>query len=181
MARAKYEEWTKDPDKLMLLKGWAMRGLSDQQIAKNIGISRSTLNEWKKKYSDISDSLKKGKEVADIEVENALFNRAIGMTIKKKKSIKCKVVTYDKNGKKRKEEEVLKDAYEDVIFPPDTAAIIFYLTNKMPDDWKQKRLPLPDAGETEGLGYITAIPVDMKSAVAKIKEKQKEYESIIDV
>lgn len=48
MARAKYQEWIDDPDKRTLLSGWARKGLSDQQIAKNIGISRSTLNEWRK-------------------------------------------------------------------------------------------------------------------------------------
>lgn len=73
MARAKYQEWIDDPDKKTLLSGWARKGLSDQQIAKNIGISRSTLNEWRKKYPDISDTLKKGKEVADAEVENACY------------------------------------------------------------------------------------------------------------
>ena len=59
MARAKYQEWIDDPDKRTLLSGWARKGLSDQQIAKNIGISRSTLNEWRKKYPVIADTLKK--------------------------------------------------------------------------------------------------------------------------
>ena len=47
------------------------------QIASNMNISRSTLNEWKKKYSDISDTLKKGKEIVDYEVENALLQSAL--------------------------------------------------------------------------------------------------------
>lgn len=58
---------------LLQLESWARDGLTDEQIAANIGISRSTLNEWKKKYSDISDTLKRGKEVVDIQVENALL------------------------------------------------------------------------------------------------------------
>lgn len=69
MARAKYQEWIDDPDKRTLLSGWARKGLSDEQIAKNIGISRSTLNEWRKKYPVIADTLKKSKEIADTEVE----------------------------------------------------------------------------------------------------------------
>ena len=68
--RGKYEEWlTKEG--LLKIEGWARDGLTDEQIAKNMGISRSTLNEWKNKYSDILDTLKKGKEVVDLEVENA--------------------------------------------------------------------------------------------------------------
>ena len=42
-----------------------------------MGISRSTLNEWKKKYPDISDTIKKGKEIIDYEVENALLQQAM--------------------------------------------------------------------------------------------------------
>lgn len=73
---AKYQEWLTD-DGLLLLEGWARDGLTDEQIAERIGISRSTLSEWKKKYSDISDALKKGKEVVDYQVENALLQKAL--------------------------------------------------------------------------------------------------------
>lgn len=52
--------------------------MTDEQIAKNIGITVSTFYEWKKKYSEISESLKKGKEVVDYEVENALLSSALG-------------------------------------------------------------------------------------------------------
>ena len=61
---------------LVLVAGWARDGLTDEQIAHNIGISRSTLSEWKNKYPDFSDALKRSKEVADYEVENALFKKA---------------------------------------------------------------------------------------------------------
>jgi transposase-like protein len=46
------------------------------QIAKNIGITTSTLYEWKNKYPDFSEALKESKEVADFEVESALFKKA---------------------------------------------------------------------------------------------------------
>ena len=70
MALGKINEWL-ERDKLILLEGWARDGLTDEQIAKNIGISRASLYEWKKKEVDIFDALKKGKEVIDFEVENA--------------------------------------------------------------------------------------------------------------
>jgi hypothetical protein len=41
-----------------------------------MGISPSTLCEWKKKYSEISESLRIGKDVVDIE--NAMLKRALG-------------------------------------------------------------------------------------------------------
>ncbi len=77
MAKGKYEYWL-TPEGLLKLEGWARDGLTDEQIAQNVGISRSTLNEWKIKYSDISDTLKRGKEVIDRKVENALLKRALG-------------------------------------------------------------------------------------------------------
>lgn len=77
MAKGKYEKWL-EPESLLLLEGWARGGLTDEQIAHNMGVSRSTLNDWKTKYPDISDTLKKGKEVVNIEVENALLKRALG-------------------------------------------------------------------------------------------------------
>jgi len=75
-AKGKYEYWRTD-DGLVLLQGWARDGLTDAQIAKNCGISLSTLSEWKNRFSEISDALKKGKEVVDFEVENALHRRAL--------------------------------------------------------------------------------------------------------
>lgn len=76
VAKGKYEKWLKE-ENLLLLEGWARDGLTDEQIAKNIGITVSTFYEWKKKYSEISESLKKGKEVVDYEVENALLSSAL--------------------------------------------------------------------------------------------------------
>lgn len=76
MAKGKYKKWLKK-ENLLLLEGWARDGLTDEQIAKNIGITVSTFYEWKKKYSEISESLKKGKEVVDYQVENALLSSAL--------------------------------------------------------------------------------------------------------
>lgn len=74
---AKYTEWVTE-EGLIKIGGWAKDGLTDEQIAQNIGISRSTLNEWKKRFPDIKDTIKRGKEVVDRQVENALFKSAIG-------------------------------------------------------------------------------------------------------
>lgn len=76
MAKGKYEEWL-EAENLILLEGWARDGLTNEQIAENMGIALSTLHDWRKNHSDISDALKAGKEVADYQVENALFNNAL--------------------------------------------------------------------------------------------------------
>ena len=73
---AKIDEWL-EPDKLILLEGWARDGLTYEQIANNMGIDTSTLWDWRKKESNISNALKKGREVVDFEVENALLKNAL--------------------------------------------------------------------------------------------------------
>lgn len=74
---AKYEQWL-TAEGLLQLEAWARNGLTDEQIASNMGITVWSLYNWKKKYSQISQALKKGKEVVDIQVENALLKSALG-------------------------------------------------------------------------------------------------------
>lgn len=76
MAKGKYETWL-TPEHLTLLQGWTRDGLTDEQLAARMGIASATLYEWKKKYPEISDALKRGKEVVDYEVENALLRSAL--------------------------------------------------------------------------------------------------------
>ena len=149
MAKGKYEDWCKDPDKLTLLSGWARDGLTDEEIAKKIGISRSTLAEWKKKYPDISDTLKKGKEIVDTEVENSLLKRAKGYTAKIKKTFKVKKVEYDPSGKKIKEEEVLEVGEDEIHVPADVTAMIFWLKNRLPEKWKDKQFAVSDIADAD--------------------------------
>lgn len=77
MARGKFEYWLTE-DGLTLLEGWARDGLTDEQIAHNCNITSATLYEWKNRFTEISEALKKGKEIVDFEVENALLNKALG-------------------------------------------------------------------------------------------------------
>ena len=114
-----------------MIEGWARDGLTDEQIAFNIGISRSTLSEWKKKYTDISDTLKRGKEVIDRQVENALLKRALGY---KYKETTRELITDKETG--HSELVVTKVVEKEVV--PDTTAQIFWLKNRKPSNWKDK-------------------------------------------
>lgn len=62
MAKGKYQRWL-EPDGLTLLEGWARDGLTDEQIAHNMGISTATLYDWKNKFQDISEALKREKKL----------------------------------------------------------------------------------------------------------------------
>lgn len=121
---AKIDEWL-EQDKLILLEGWARDGLTEEQIANNIGISRQSLWEWKKKEVDILNALKKGKEVVDIEVENALLKKALGYTI----TLHKQKVTKDGD---------VVDIEEEVHIAPDTTAQIFWLKNRRKQQWRDK-------------------------------------------
>lgn len=163
MAKSNIDKWA-TPERLIQLEGWARDGLTDEQIAKNIGISRSTLSLWKKKNSDISDTLKKGKEVVDREIENALFKRAKGFTATE---TQYKVVPLEDelidvrrrdyaNKWKLKHPDASKQEIQDAAVkgvkttkriklgliekdvPPDTTAAIFWLKNRKPEEWRDK-------------------------------------------
>ena len=139
MAKGKYEEWLK-PEGLLRIEGWARDGLSEEQIAHNMGVAYSTLRDWKEKYSALSTVLKNSKEVADRIVENALYRRAIGTHEKIKKPIKVKEIIYDEiTGKKLEEREVIKYVEEDLYVTPDVTAQIFWLKNRKPQDWRDRK------------------------------------------
>lgn len=122
MAKSK---WEQVKDKLVLVEGWARDGLTDEQIANNLGISKDTFYKYKKNYPDFSDTLKKGKEVVDYEVENALLKRALGYEYTETtKEIK-------ENGNK-----IIKKTTKQVA--PDVTAQIFWLKNRKPNKWKDK-------------------------------------------
>ena len=76
MAKGKYQKWL-DPEGLILLEGWAREGLTDNELAGAMGINPATLYDWKNKFPEISEALKKGKDVVDFEVENALLKKAM--------------------------------------------------------------------------------------------------------
>lgn len=125
MAKGKYEYWI-TPEGLLKIEGWARDGLVDKQIAANIGVSERTFTDWKSRHSAISSVLKKGKEVVDRQVENALLKRALGYEYEEvKEKFECGVLT---------ERTVTK---KEVI--PDTTAQIFWLKNRKRESWTDKQ------------------------------------------
>lgn len=141
---AKVDEWL-EKDKLILLEGWARDGLTYEQIAKNIDIDVTTLREWRKRQPTISTALKKGREVADYEVENALFKRALGYTYEEK--------TF--------EDGVLKKVVTKEV-APDTTAQIYWLKNRKPDKWRDKII---DTENEEAITNASEILVKIRKTV----------------
>lgn len=126
-------------DGLLKIQGWARDGLIEKQIAHNMSIGESTLRTWKNNFPDIAEALRKGKEVVDREVENALFKSALGFMQKIKKPVRIREIEYDpKSGKKIKESEKWVQVEEEVFIPPQVTAQIFWLKNRKPDQWREK-------------------------------------------
>ena len=136
----KADEWLQ-PEKLLLLEDWARQGLFDAQIAKNMGISEATLYRYKANHPEIKEALRKGKEVVDIEVENAMLKRALGYTIR---IVEQKI---DKFGD-------VHDCERDVHIPGDVTAQIFWLKNRRRQQWRDKVEYSNDGGEISKLDEI---------------------------
>lgn len=153
-AKGRYKEWLEE-EKLGLIAGWARNGLTKEQIAHNMGISLTTLKDWCKKHPPISTALKKNREIADTIIENALFERAKGGIHKVKKTFKLKHTYYDAQGRKCEKEE-LAVGIDEVYIPGDTTAQIFWLKNRKPEDWRDKR-EVENKVEFENDGFLEAL------------------------
>ena len=141
-----YEEWLTD-DALLRVTGWARDGLTDEQVAHNMGIGYSTFREWLNKYPALLAALKKGKAPVDIEVENALLKRALGYEYEEV----CTEVeeipfkTKDENGNTitiTKTKKHIRKTTKMVV--PDVTAQIFWLKNRRPGKWRDKIEAAPE-------------------------------------
>lgn len=140
---AKYAEWLED-DNLILLEGWARDGLTDEQIAHNMGIAWSTLKEWKKRFPAFSAALKKSKEVADRAVENALYKSACGYDYQE--------VTKERRfNKATGQYEMIVTKTKTVHVQPSQTAQIFWLKNRKRDVWGDKPLVAEEVKQDDGL------------------------------
>lgn len=121
MARIELYEKLDIVNKLGLVEGWKRDGLTDEQIARNLGVSKHTLIKWKKNIPDFLDAIKKGKEVSDYKLENALHKRAVGYY-------------YEEETVTNKGEVVKIKKYEHA----NPTSLIFALKNRLPHKYRDK-------------------------------------------
>jgi transcriptional regulator with XRE-family HTH domain len=114
----------------LLAQGYARQGLSDEQIAENLGISAETLYQYVKKYPEFSEALKDGKAPVDIQVENALLRRALGYKFTER-TIEYNANTSEGSPSVKSIKETKKE------IPPDVLAIKFWLQNRRPKEWRE--------------------------------------------
>lgn len=124
-----------------------LMGATDKDLADSFEVSEQTINNWKKDHIEFSLALKKGKELADAEVAERLFKRAMGYSHPDVdiKMFEGRIITT----------KLTKH------YPPDTIAAIFWLKNRQKDKWRDKQ----EVGMTDKNGDdldLSKLPVIFK-------------------
>lgn len=144
----------KDTINLNQLSILAEFGLTDKQLSKALGICETTLNKYKKDKKFLK-SLKKGKEISNNKVVQSLYKRATGFQYTE---------THTQNGVV---EKVIKK-----IMAPDTTACIYWLNNRVPKEWCNRKY-IESKNDNTNKNY------DMNEiADTELKKKINEYELI---
>ena len=118
------------PENAEIARIACMLGATNALLAERFEVSRSTIDNWIASIPDFSDAVRKGREVADGAVVSALYARAVGQQHKVTRAF-ChdgKPITVDVT----------------VDLPPDVRACMFWLRNRLPQQWREDR-PIVDA------------------------------------
>lgn len=126
--KSKYETVVKP--NLELIEGWLLNGITEREIARRLRIAHSTFQAYKRQFPDFSDRLKKGRELADIRVENALFRAAVGFEYEEIST------EYAENKDSKSSKKVVKTKR---FVPGNVTAQIFWLKNRRPDKWRDRK------------------------------------------
>lgn len=125
------EEFAEQARKLCLL------GATDKELADFFEVSEATINNWKLAHYEFLESIKRGKQIADGEVADRLYQRAMGFVAP---DVDIRVI----------ENKIVETPLEK-YYPPDTAAAIFWLKNRQKDKWREKQ----DVNHTSDDGSMT--------------------------
>jgi hypothetical protein len=111
-------------------------GATDEELAKAFGVNEATISRWQKAHPEFRRAMQAGKVVADMKVACSLHSLATGFEYDETQAIKLKRITYGENGKKVRVTEWVEIVKRRRRLPPDTAAAMFWLTNRQNDKWK---------------------------------------------
>lgn len=130
-----------------LVRGLAREGFTVEEIAEKLQVSKRTIYNWGERHPEFLHALKEGRALADYRVEDALYKRALGFT--------RRTVREEEGDRGSKTVTVTEEV------PPDTTAAIFWLKNRRPDLWRDRR----EHGE-DGPGEPVAPAVDFSLLIA---------------
>ena len=113
------DEYAEQAYKLCLLSA------TDKDLADFFMVEESTINNWKNEHPIFLESIKRGKDAADANVANRLYQRAMGYEHSEDK-------IFNNNG-----QALIVPTVKH--YPPDSTAAIFWLKNRQRDKWRDKQ------------------------------------------
>lgn len=135
-------------------------GHTDKELADFFEVCEATVNNWKKDYPEFLESIKGGKQVADANVSQSLYKRAVGYRVTEvhKQKVGAEVLGLEVGEEGLKavptgEEFVLTKVIEKEILP-DVTAQIFWLKNRQKSKWRDKQ----EHGITDAEGNDVGAP-----------------------
>ncbi len=148
--KGKLEHWLK-PENLIKIKAWMLEGCTLTDLSKRMNITRTTLRSWREKNDELDKVIVEGMTSSDVKVENSLFQRCLGMTVTDK---------YYEERYNKETKEMVKVLVKEVVreIAPDVKACMYWLKNRMPDRWQDKREVVIDTeNDNTGVFVMPAI------------------------
>ncbi len=122
-------------------------GATDKDLADFFGVSETTINNWKNEHPKFLESIKEGKELADSNVAKSLYERANGYSHP------------DVHVSNYQGDVTLTELTKH--YPPDTTAGIFWLKNRQPGKWRdRKEVTGADGGAIEMAWTVEVVESD---------------------
>lgn len=126
------EEYCEQAYQLCLL------GYTDEGLSKYFGVSERTINHWKSEFPQFLQSVRDGKEIADMDVVGELFRGAKDKVVIEQQAFKVKSVTWDDKGH-RIEKETIEVVDVEKVIPADFRNQQFWLRNRQSLYWREKQ------------------------------------------
>lgn len=144
---------------LALIKGWRKNGVTTKKIySEFVGVSATGWANWFRESAELRDALHTGKEAADLSVEEALYRRATGYD-------------YEERTHELVEGELVLTKIVTKHVAPDVKAILHWLFNRKPGQWRSVQEPLEQTKYTE---TVKSILVAMKEVAESGTSKEVE-------
>ncbi len=129
-------------------------GATDKDLADFFGVCEKTINNWKEQHPDFLQSIKEGKEIADATVADSLFKRSTGYS--------HDAIHFSQSDGFVTETPYIKH------YPPDSVAAMFWLKNRRPKDWMdRKQMDVTSGGEKLTKGIVIVAPDKEDGEVAE--------------
>lgn len=126
--------------RLSEIREWIEQGDSIRDICHKLSISQDTWYRYQREHETLSELVNLGRSVTQSLVEKSLLKLCTGYDFEELKTI----IEEDRGGKKRTKLEKTKRHQ-----PPSAQAISFFLRNRCPEEWSDKKELLLDTTQNE--------------------------------